>query len=237
MNCYNFNDKVMNMSKRISFLQALVFLAFAAAGGTANALPYIYGALSVSGGLTDLGPTPPDPVTYITSQLDVLTGGVSTGTVNLGTTSGTYSGLDGSPAGFTSLNITTSTSMAGATVFHIGAFTFVASNIFTGPDRSHFLQGSAGNLSDAVTLRFIGTVSAANFQDTPFLADFTANGNCVGSGSTGPCVSNITGSWSASISSNDQISLPEPTSLSLLGIGFAALTALRRRKLAESLDV
>jgi hypothetical protein len=219
------------MLKKSTFLKVSALLVLGASAGTANAA-FINGSISASGGLTNLGTT-----TYVTSQLNVLQDGAGTGVANTGT--GSYSGIaNGTAALLQPLDISSIFAMNGSTIFQIGGFTFIGAEIFQGPLRNA-LSGVAGNLSDSVNLKFIGTVKEAGFQDSNFLADFTANGNCLGSpgATSGPCVSNITGSWSVSISSNGQPppALPEPATLSLLGIGLAAITAKRRRKSAVTL--
>jgi hypothetical protein len=211
------------MSKITHSFNLLTLLMLVLFAGAANAT-YINGSISASGGLV----VDPAATTFITSQLNVLQG-IGTGVSNTGT--GDYSSIvNGTTAVLQLLNISTMTAMNGSVIFTIGAFTFTGSEIFTGPVRNP-LNGTAGNLSDAVTLRFLGIVSAAGFQDSNFLADFTGNGNCNGNLPAG-CDGNVTGSWSTSISSNGQPPLPVPESsiLSLLGIGLVAIGYANRRR-------
>ena len=214
------------MSKITHSFNLLTLLMLGLFAGAANAA-YINGSVSASGGLT----VNSSATTFITSQLNTLVG-IGTGVAN--TSTGDYAlysppVVNGTAAVLQSLDISTMTAMNGTTIFQIGAFTFKGTEIFTGPVRNP-LNGTGGNLSDAVTLRFLGIVSAAGFQDTSFLADFTGNGSCNGT-LPGGCTSGVTGSWSASISSNGQPPLPVPESsiLSLLGIGLVVIGYASRR--------
>ena len=213
------------MSKITHSFNLLTLLMLGLFAGAANAA-YINGSISADGGLltSSLGTT-----TSIVSQLDVLKGlGADTGHSVTGI--GDYASIpDGTLAHLQLLDISTKAAMNGAVIFHIGIFTFTGSEIFTGPVRN-LLNGTAGNLSDAVSLRFLGIVSAVGFQDSNFLADFTANGSCNGT-LPGGCTSGVTGSWSASISSNGQppITVPESSILSLLGIGRVVIGYASRR--------
>jgi hypothetical protein len=213
------------MSKITHSFNLLTLLMLGLFAGAANAT-YINGSISASGGLV----VDPAATTFITSQLNVLQG-IGTGVSNTGT--GDYSSIvNGTTAVLQLLNISTMTAMNGSVIFTIGAFTFTGSEIFSGPVRNP-LNGTSGNLSDAVTLRFLGIVSAVGFQDSNFLADFTGNGTCNGTSSAPfSCTSNVTGSWSTSIASNGQPPLPVPESsiLSLLGIGLVAIGYANRRR-------
>ena len=213
------------MLKITHSLNLLTLLMLGLFAGAANAT-YINGSISADGGLltSSLGTT-----TSIVSQLNTLEG-LGAGTGHAVTGIGDFSSIpNGTLAHLQLLDISTVTAMNGEIIFQIGAFTFTGSEIFTGPVRNA-LNGISGNLSDAVSLRFIGIVSAAGYQDSNFLADFTANGSCNGTVSGG-CTSGVTGSWSASISSNGQppITVPESSILSLLGIGLIVIGYAHRR--------
>ena len=138
------------------------------------------------------------------------------------------------------LNITTPTAMNGNIIFEFTSqlasqlkFTFTGQNISVGPGRQP-LAGSGGLLSDSIDLKFVGWVTALGYARTPFLADFAASGSCVGTSPNGPCTGESTQSWNVAISSNSSLVIPEPTSLSLFGIGLVGLFASRRRLSAKA---
>jgi hypothetical protein len=215
------------VSKTTNSLKIVTLLVLGASAGAANAspLPFINGTISFSGGLN---PAALGTTTYVASQINHLYG-TQTGLANTGTKN--YSLLGGANALLQLLDISSAFAMHNALIWKVGGFSFIASNIFSGPTHNPLL-GTGGNLSDAETFRFIGTVKSAGFQDTPFLADFTVNGNCIGVGTRGPCTvaGSSTGSWSASISSNGQLSssIPEPATFGLFGIGLAGWAVSRR---------
>jgi hypothetical protein len=218
----------MKLKSKTNSLKAIAILALGMSAGAANALPYINGSLSASGGLDQaiLGTT-----TSIVSQLNVLIGSVTGLAISA---SGDYAGLNGATAHLQTLDISSTFAMSGSTIWNIGAFTFIGSQIFSGPSRIP-LSGTGGSLTDAVTLRLIGEVSAPGFNTSSFLADFTAQGACNSTSGTA-CTGTPTGSWSASIASNGFPPgvIPEPTSLSLFGIGLAGLFASRHRSSAKT---
>ena len=87
-----------------------------------------------------------------------------------------------------------------------------------------------GLCNDAIQFALAGTVDdgPGGLDPTLFLGIWTAQGSCLGSGAT--CESDVTGSWSASLTATGQvITVAEPSALALMGIALVGLAVFRRR--------
>ncbi|MEI7868613.1 MAG: PEP-CTERM sorting domain-containing protein [Candidatus Methylumidiphilus sp.] len=221
---------------------ALVVLGMTAGAANAAPLPYIIGGLSITGALNPITSTLPGYGTTAIVSAGTVFKGAGIGLT--GATSGSFAVIPTNPPGpgttanLVNLDITTPTSMNGLTVWHIVPavgtafdFTFNGSSLFGTPTRIG-LHGPGGNLTDSIAFDFEGVVTNPGFSPTKFFATYTANGSCNGTSPNGPCSSNVTNSWSASISANGQ-PVPEPGSLSLMGIGLVGWWAASRRPSAK----
>jgi hypothetical protein len=85
----------------------------------------------------------------------------------------------------------------------------------------------AFSCDDALKFTGSGIVSGNGFDSTLFTIVWTAQGSCLGTGQN--CTSNVSGSWSASISATGVQrapgDVPEPTAMLLLGVGLFGVGA------------
>lgn len=205
---------------KLKSLAAAVALASCA---TAHAAPQILGSMSFAdGGLN----VPSVPSSSIVSQLGVgllnpVTQGVPgtfscTGDFNLGAPCALAPAPTTGPINFATLL---------GSIYTYAGFTFDLSGI-TGIVRTPLASTGVGDaLADVLAFTITGLVSGPGFAATPFGGMWTGQGAC--QGSAGTCLSNMTASWSASVTALPRI--PEPSILALLGLGLGII-ALRKTR-------
>jgi hypothetical protein len=148
--------------------------------------------------------------------------------------------ISGSNGAFVGLNNPTGAgvsdfSFAGlpSAFYTAGTFSF---ELFTiaNVDSTPLSCNAQGLCNDALTFDVAGSVSGPGFDPTLFLGSWSANGSCLGAGTT--CQSNVTASWSSSISAVGREapppppSVPEPSTLALMGLILAGLAVATKRR-------
>lgn len=112
------------------------------------------------------------------------------------------------------------------TLYEVGGFTFNFGNIVS--DTSMALTCNLGLCLDSRTLQITGTVTGNGFDETAFVALWTANGACAGAG--GVCTGGYSPTWSSSVVALGRIQVPAPGALLLMSLGLLGLAYQRRSK-------
>ena len=205
-------------------VSAVAVAAAALAAPAANAA-FINGGVSFTGffqnqaALTNL----PTSMVSLLTAFDVKPGS------NVGGDTGTFSGASG-VGGASDFNITSVPQQ----MFTEDGFSFKI--LAWGPTVSGAMNCSTAQCTDTIAFSGVGEVTGNGFQATGFTMSWSAQGSCNESLSTpGQCAAGSgTASYSASISATGQeVRIPEPGSLALVGLALAGLGFTARRRAAK----